>query len=172
MCHSFSSLHSLAEIYHLPAKVYLKEWFQMVSKAGEVQVNQGSSGSLQWGDFKWAHKNLLVGIYGEKQGNSKKNARICVHTKATEEISFPGTQGGPCGESAGSTFGKPCFLPEFTSLSNYIWPKLILTWFCWPVSICCSKARKGVSETDQRKIMFKTKQKIPINHFVWATESW
>lgn len=68
--------------------------------------------------------------------------------------------------------GNPVSLPEFTSLSNYIWPKLILTWFCWPVSICCSKARKEVSETDQRKIMFKTKQKIPINHFLWATESW
>lgn len=46
----------------------------MVSELGKVRVNQGSSGGLQRGDLKWADKDLLVGVYGEKQGNSK-NAR-------------------------------------------------------------------------------------------------
>lgn len=48
--------------------------------------------------------------------NSKKNAKACVYRKAgktpaeaTEEIGFPGTHGGPCGESVGSTFGKPFY---------------------------------------------------------------
>lgn len=140
----------------------------MVSHQGRsrsTRVAQEAFGGETWSELA---RDLLIGICGEKQGNSK-NTRGCVNMKAGNTCT--GHRGdllscntvGPLENQQEVHLWNPIFLLEFISVSNYIWPKLILTQFCWPLSIGFRKSRKDVSETDQRK---NRKKKMPPTSFL------
>lgn len=161
----FQIFASSAEIYHLPAQFYLKQW----ERAGSDRLVQEGFRGETWSEL------IRICWLECVERNKIILRRMKEHVLAKQERPLRGPQRrsaflkhmvGHVENQQDGHLGNPVSLPEFISLFNCVWPKLILTRFCWPL-----KAGKRFQKLTKGKAF--SKQKICHQPtFLWATESW